>query len=143
MTLAVTLIVLIVIGTVIYSAYEDYTAVRPYLSGSQGPVGTAQVVGDSEVITLNITLPNRGFYTLNVSVSCSSPNSNIVCQNASLAVPAGQQGVLRFKMTVVNLQQYTSSGSQRINGTVAISLEPFVSLSVGVNFGGLIGTGGG
>ena len=131
-----------VLGSVVYSAYEDYSAVRPYLSGAQGPIGSAVVQGNSEVVSLNITLPNRGVYALNVTVSCVSPGSNVVCHPASVSVPPGGQGVLRFSLSVVDLQAF-ASGNHTLNGTVSISLEPFVSLSVGANFGGLVNTGGG
>ena len=98
--------------------------------------------GSSEIVSINVTVPNRGLYTLKVTVTCDTTNSDVVCDPSSLSVPAGQQGVLRFKMTVLNAQEFASSGDITINGTVTISLEPFVTLSIGVNLGGFIDAGG-
>jgi hypothetical protein len=76
-------------------------------------------------------------------MTCSYPNSNVVCQPTKVSVPPGQQGVLYFRLVVANLQQFASSSDQRVNGTVDISMPPFVSLSVVTDFGGFISAGGG
>ena len=102
-TIAIALIVIVIIGTVAYSAYEDYTVVRSELAGgSNQATAVVSPQGASETVSLNITLSNRGFYTLNVTVTCTYPSSNVVCQPASVSVPPGQDGVLRFRMTVVD-----------------------------------------
>ena len=41
-------------------------------------------------------------------------------------------------MTITNIQQYVASGDRRINGTVAMALEPFVSITLGTDLGGLV-----
>lgn len=139
-TLAITLIVLLVIGTVAYSAYEDYTGVRSELSGgSSQALVKAMLQGSSEVVSVVITVPNSGLYTLNVTVTCHPRTNNVVCQPSHVSVPAGQQGVLHFQMTIVNLAQFAASSDHRINGTVTIALEPFASLSIGVDLGGFVG----
>ena len=142
-TATIAVIVILVMGTVFYSAYEDYTGVRPYLGGGalQSP-GRITILGSSEIVSINVTVPNRGLYTLNVTVTCKAPSSSVVCDPSNLSVPAGQQGVLRFKMTVLNTQEFASSSDSTINGTVTISLEPFATLSIGVNLGGFINAGG-
>jgi len=143
-TVAIALVVLLVIGTVAYSAYEDYTAVRSeFAGGSQQAVGEAVLNGPAETVSINITVPNNGLYPLNVTLSCDYPTSNVVCQGTSVDVAPGGQGVLRFRMTVSDLSEFEGSGNQVINGTVAISMAPFVSLTVGTNFGGFVKPGGG
>ena len=142
-TIAVALIVLIVIGTVAYSVYEDYSAVRPELAGgSQQAVGAAVLRGSTETVSINITVPNRGLYPLNVTLNCDYPTANVVCQRTSVDVSPGGQGVLRFRMTVLDVSQFESSSNHVINGTVAISMEPFVSLTIGTNFTRFINPGG-
>ena len=141
-SIAITLTLILVLGTVAYSAYQDWNAVKSELSGpSPQATGKAVMQGPSEVVSINITVPNRGLYTLNVTVSCT-PQPNIVCSPAQVSVPAGEQGILRFKMTVVDIAQYTSSSNHRIDGTVAIQLVPFASLGVGVDLGGFVHQGG-
>ena len=141
-TIGIALIVIVVLGTVAYSAYKDYTGVRSELSsGSGGATGRAVLQGSSEVISINITVPNSGLYALNVAVSCDQ-NPNVACQPSQVDVPAGGQQVLHFHMTVANVSQFLAASSHRINGTVAIALEPFASLSIGVDLGGFVSTGG-
>jgi hypothetical protein len=141
-SIAITLTLILVLGTVFYSAYQDYNAVRSELSGpSPQATGKAVMQGSSEIVSINITVPNRGLYTLNVTVSCTH-QSNIVCSPSGVSVPAGEQGILRFRMTVVDIAQYASSSNHRIDGTVAIQMVPFASLGVGVDLGGFVHQGG-
>ena len=143
-TVAVALIVIIVVGTVAYSAYEDYTVVRSEFAGGSNPA-VAQVVknGNSESVSLAINFTNKGIYTLNVSVSCTYPSPNVSCQPASAGVAPGQQGTLHFMMTVNSLSEYASSSDHRVNGTVSVSLEPFITLTIGTDFSSAINGGGG
>jgi len=142
-TVAVALVVLLVIGTVAYSAYEDYNAVKAELvGGSKQAVGAAVLRGSMEMVSINITVPNDGLYPLNVTLTCNYPTSNVVCQRTSVDVSPGGEGVLRFLMTVSNVSQFENSGNRMINGTVAISMTPFVGLTVGTDFGGFVKTGG-
>lgn len=142
-TVAMALIVILVIGGVVYSAYEDYTAVKPYLGSPQHPAGSAVINGSTAIITFNVTVPNRGIFSLNVTVACVSPPLGVTCQRASVNVPPGQEEVLRFEMTVDNAQQFVSLPDHSINGTVAMGLVPFATLTVDVDFGGLLQSGGG
>ena len=143
-TVAIAIIVIAAVGTVAYSAYEDYTAVRSEFAGGSSPA-VAQVVrnGNSETVSLNISFANRGLYTLNVSVSCTYPDSNVVCQPAAVSVDPGQQGTLHFMMTVADLAEYQSSSDQTINGTVHVEMQPFVSLSIGTDFRSAVNGGSG
>jgi hypothetical protein len=142
-TIAIALIVLLVVGSVVYSAYEDYSAVKAELAGgSQQAVGAAVLRGSTETVSINISVPNKGLYPLNVTLTCNYPTSNVVCQRTSVDVSPGGEGVLRFRMIVSDVSQFESSGNQVINGTVAISMTPFVGLTVGTDFGGFVKTGG-
>jgi uncharacterized protein (UPF0333 family) len=142
-TIAIAVIVVVVIGTIAYSAYEDYTVVRSELAGGSNQA-TALVSrqGSGETVSLNITFSNKGFYTLNVSVTCAYPDSNVVCQPAKVSVAPGQQGVLRFRMTVADYSLYQSSSDKAINGTVSVSLEPLVTLTIGTDFSSAVNGGG-
>ncbi|MDA4119909.1 MAG: hypothetical protein OK436_04920, partial [Thaumarchaeota archaeon] len=127
---------------VFYSAYQDWNAVKSELSGpSPQATGKAVLQGSSEIVSINITVPNKGLYALNVTVSCT-PQTNIVCSTAGVTVPAGAQGILRFRMTVVDIAQYAGSNNHRIDGTVAIQMVPFASLGIGVDLGGFVHQGG-
>lgn len=140
-TVAIALVVLVVVATVAYSVYEDYSGVRSELS-SGGHIATAtaaynQTTG-SETITFNVPVPNRGLYSLNVTVSCASASSDVVCESAQADVPPGQEQVLYFTFTVNNVAQFLSSSGHAINGKVIMTLEPFASLSVASNFTSLV-----
>ena len=142
-TVAIALIVLLAIGTVAYSAYEDYSAIKAELAGgSQQAVGAAVIRGSSETVSINITVPNNGLYPLNVTLTCNYPTPNVVCQRASVDVSPGGQGVLRFRMTVSDVSQFESADNKVVNGTVAISMTPFVGLTIGTDFGGFVKAGG-
>ena len=143
-TLTIALIAILVIGTVVFSAYEDYSAVKPEITGgSSHPIGSMTQDGNTAVVSINFTVPNRGVYTLNVAVTCGS-NSNpvVTCTEGRVSVPAGGQDVLRFKMTITDLKAYLASSDRRINGTVSMGLEPFVNLSVVTDLSGLVKVGG-
>jgi uncharacterized repeat protein (TIGR01451 family) len=141
-TASVAIIVLVVVGALAYSAYEDYSAVRPYISNPQHPAGTASTQGTTGVITFNVTIPNRGVFALNVTVSCDSPPVGVTCQRASVNVAPGQQQVLLFTMTIANVQQFAAQSNHTINGTISMELAPFATLTATVNFGGIIQSGG-
>jgi hypothetical protein len=133
-SIAISLIVILVLGTVAYSAYEDYNAVKAELTGaSPQATGRAVMQGSSEIVSINITVPNKGLYTLNVSVTCP-PQANVVCSPSKVSVPAGEQGMLRFRMTVVDLAKFVSSNNHRIDGTLAIKMVPLASLDIGVTW---------
>ena len=143
-TVVVALAVLIVIGTLAYSGYEDYQGISSELAGgSQQAVGSAVFGGSGETVSLDIAVPNRGLYPLDVTVTCSYPTSNVVCQPTKVYVPAGGQGVIHFRMTVADVSQFESSRNHVINGTVAIAMAPFVSLTIGTDFGGFVRAGSG
>jgi hypothetical protein len=135
-TAAVATVVIVVVASVAYSGFEDFQGVRSELaSGSHVPVSASydQATG-TETVSLNITVPNRGLYPLNVTVTCSSASSDVSCQRAQAFVPAGGQQVLHFSLSVRDVPQFLSSQDHSISGTVFIGLVPFATLSVGVNF---------
>lgn len=137
-SVALGLIVIVVIGTIAYSAYEVYTGVAGELSGGSHPITAGAVVqGSSAIVTLNITAPNRGVYPLNMTLTCDSPPSDVVCAPAGVVIPPGHEGLLSFKMTIVNVQAFEAASDHTVNGTVTISMEPFVSLSVGMDLGSI------
>ena len=143
-SIALTIMVVLVIGSIGYSAYMDYQGVADELHTAPNSLasGTVTTEGQSGVVSINITIPNKGMYTLDVSVSCSSSDPNVVCQQASVSIPPGQSDTLRFRMTLVNYTEFLQS-DMNVRGNVTIQLEPMASLSVGVNLGSLIRQGSG
>ncbi len=142
-TVTIALIVLLVVGTVAYSAYEDYSTIRSELAGGPNQAAARGVLnGKTETVSINITVRNRGLYTLNVTLACSYPTSNVVCTSAHVSVPTGGQDVLRFVMTVADVQQFANSPDHTINGTVDIQMPPFAGVTVHTDFGGFVQTGG-
>ena len=140
---AVVLVVILVVGTVAYSAYQDYTGLKAELgAGPGGAVGRATLQDSAEVVSINITVPNRGMYTLNVTVSCA-PTPGVSCQPAQVSVPPGGEGVLHFRMAVADVSQFLATPGARINGTVAIGLVPFAGLTIGVDLGAFVKAPGG
>lgn len=96
---------LLVVASVVYSAYVVYRGVTGELGGMGTQHATVMTLmqGGSEIVALNVTVPNKGLYTLQVSVSCpQGTSSNIVCDPGSVTVPAGQQRVLHFQMTITD-----------------------------------------
>ena len=139
-TVAVAVVVIVVVGTVAYSAYEDYTGIRSSLAGgaNQAPVTITGFSNGSESVVVEVPIPNRGLYTLNVSLSCTYPTSNVVCTPGSVSVPPGGEETLHFVMFVANAQQFLGSSNRTINGTVAIAMEPFATVSAVTDLGGFV-----
>lgn len=142
-SIAVTLISLVVIGSVLYSAYTDYRAVQDEFGGAAGHRPTVNITteGTARMVTLSFTVSNRGLYTLTVSLSCDNPPPDIVCSPASVNVPSGQEKVMQFQFTVSDYSKYAVPGSLHINGTVGVQMAPFVDLSVGTDFASLASPG--
>jgi len=143
-SIGISIAVILVLASIGYSVYVDYQGVASELHSAPSNLasGTVTQVGSSGVVSLNITIPNKGLYTLDVSIACGGVDSNVVCQQASVSVPPGQSDMLRFKMTIVNYTQFLNSDS-KVGGNVSIRLEPMASLSIGVNLGSLIRQGSG
>ncbi len=139
--MAIAIVVIVVVAAVAYSSYEDYTAVKPYISNPQHPAGTATLQGTTGIISFDVTIPNRGLLPLNVTVYCDSPPAGVTCVKASVDVLPGQQQELNFTMTIANAQQFAALPNHSINGTVDMQLVPFASLTVNVDFGGIIKSG--
>ena len=137
-TIAVALLVILVVGTMIYSAYQEYNAIRPELSGGPNqPVGLITQNGNVAIVSLNFTIPNDGLYTINVTLTCDNSNPSVVCQEGHVTVPPGGEQVLRFKMTVTDVQRYVGSSDLRINGTLSLALEPFIGIAINTDLSSL------
>lgn len=142
-SIALTVVVILVVASIGYTGYVDYRGVANELSSGNTSLVAGRITsqGQAGVLSLNITIPNSGLYTLDVSVTCDPHDANVTCTKANVSVPAGGQDVLRFRMTINNLAQYEAAANKKINGTVAIQLEPFASVSIGVDLGSLIRQG--
>ena len=110
----------------------EFTPGSSQIQATKTPYGSS-----GATILLVFKLPNCVIYTLNVTLTCDSSNPNVVCQTGHVSVPPGGEQVMHFQMTIANLQQY-AAGDRRINGTVALALEPFVSITIGTDLSQLV-----
>jgi len=139
-SIALAVIIVLAFGTVFYSAYVDYRGISDDVSNPAYHSVVRTMDGDSESVAVNLTVPNHGLYTLQVSVSCPEPNveAGVSCEQSSVTVPAGQTRTLEFRITVADLSKFENSLSQQINGSVSIEIMPFASVSLSYDLGGLV-----
>ena len=135
-SIIITLVLFAVLGTVIYSAYSEYNIAMNEFKGGQGITSTTSMQGVSEVAIVNVTVPNKGWYDLNVTVSCPGlpAGSGAYCERGSVTVSPGGEDVLTFHVVVQDLSVFLG-GNREINATVSITMVPFASLSFGINLG--------
>jgi len=135
----------LVLGTVAYSAYEDYRGVTTLFdAGSGRKLITVErtIQGQMVTVTLNATVPNQGLFTIEVDVSCTGQvNPNIVCTPASVTVPPGQRGTLTFQFVVKDVTKIPTGVPFHLNGTTSVAMVPVASITVGADFGAFV-TGG-
>jgi hypothetical protein len=142
-SIAVSLAVVLVVVSVVYSAYMEYNVALNEFRGGQGVTSTTSTQGFSEVATVNVTIPNRGLFSLNVTVSCpaAQQGSNAYCESGSVTVPPGLQQVLTFHIVVNDVNAFLG-GTREINATVSINMQPFASVSFVVNLANYVRPGG-
>lgn len=136
-TAVIALVVIVAFLAVGFSAYQDYNGVRSELSSGNKLVSGSAVynpASGAETISFNVTVPNRGVLSLNVTMSCSTSSAYVSCQTARADIPPGGAQVLHFVMAVSSVQQFLSSSDRQVNGTIAMTLVPFATLSIGLNF---------
>lgn len=139
-SIAVAVIVVFSFASVFYSAYADYRGISNSVSSPEYHHIARTMNGSAETITVSLTIPNNGLYSITVSAACPEPDAegNITCRSSPVTVPAGQQRVLTFVMTVKDLALFENSLSQQVNGTVSIQLAPFASMTVTYGLGNLV-----
>jgi len=143
-SLVIVLVTVVTLFAVVYSAYEDASALTSVKSGSSAASSKTVVIGNDAEFFLNITLANAGILPFQAQVTCSAVQPSVSCTPASLTVNPGTSGTLHFEMTVNNYAQLeNSTGGLNVNGTMTFGLVPFASLSVALNFGSFISHGGG
>jgi hypothetical protein len=133
-SIAVMLIVILVVVSVVYSAYSEYNVAMNEFRGGQGVTSTTTRQGFSEIATVNITVPNKGLFPLNVTVACppAQQGANAYCESGTVTVPPGLQHVLTFRVVVNDFNAFLG-GTREINATVSINMQPFASVSFVVN----------
>jgi hypothetical protein len=143
-TISIAIVVVLVVGSVVYSGYAEYRSVTSEFKQGQGGVVGETVQGAGAVFSANITIPDQGVYPITATISCGQSESsfNVYCQPASVTVQPGQTGVLRLQIHVQDLTAYENSANRRVNGTLAINMPPFVSLAVATDLSSLIQQGG-
>ncbi len=142
-SLAITLVSLVAFSSIAYSAYADYNATVGALKpGSQGSAIAVRTVtaGDTVTLYVNVTVPNRGLYTIGVGLSCVPGGAlKVACSNAEVSIPPGATQVLQFMAVASNV----SSPQQLapLKGNLSLSLSSFASLSIVVDLGSMVAGG--
>jgi hypothetical protein len=143
--LVITLVSVVTLFTVGYTAYVDASNVLNTVSGgSQTSAIAAKTVvqGLTAIVYMNVTLANSGLYPVVLSLVClPSSGSGIICTSPSITVLPGQSQTLHFMMTVENYSQTLARGLH-VDGQVKVAMEPFVSINLAVDLGTLIAGGG-
>jgi hypothetical protein len=143
-SIAITVLSIVIFATIAYSAYEDSVGILGIFgAGSQTPAITARAVyqGSTAVVSVNITLHNNGLYPLDISISCvQTPGGlNATCNQPGTTIAMSQTETLHFTMMVTGVSPQTGAGGRPIDADVNVTLDPFVSLEVTANLGGLVG----
>lgn len=143
--LAITVVSVVTFVAVGYSAYSDVSGVQNVSqSGSHAVTARTVTQGNSATVYINATIANGGLLPLMVSLSCQGSQPGVSCTTGSVTVSPGENGTLRFQMTVANVSQFGSNLSGlHVNGTLMGELIPFASISVTFDLGSLLGSGGG
>ncbi len=144
--LIITLVSIVTLSTVGYSAYADVSSVTSTLGGGLPTTSiTAETVvnGSAAIVYLNVTLANKGLYPISLSLTCLPTNgSGITCTSPSIMFLPGQSQTLHFVMTVENYSRFIAR-NMRVDGQVVVTLEPFASITVAVDLGTLVARGEG
>jgi len=143
--LVITTVSLVTFVTAGYSAYAEVSNVTSILGGSSPTsaiVAKIIVHASATFIYLNVTLENKGFYPINLTLSCRQPvTDGIACTSPSITVLPGQSQTLHLMITVANYSQLPVESLQ-VSGQMKVALEPFGSVTLTVNLGTLIARGG-
>jgi hypothetical protein len=144
----ITLVVVVVAATLVYSAYAD---VSGFMGAASNPNSRVLAIYETQnasgiVLTVNATLSNRGFYPMNIIVACATQSDNvgIRCGNATVNLQPGQTGTLSFAIVVTNMtiaSQIANGETVRIPGMVEAGLGSFASITDYVDFGSMIRSG--
>jgi hypothetical protein len=148
--LVITLVTIVTFSTIAYSAYDDLTGVIGSLSGkSPGTPGSVRhtVSGNTESVEANFTVPNGGLYPLRLQVSCSSPSDlQISCQRVDATIAPGQTQEVTLLISAKNLTRLENAvatrGAIHLDVNISVSLEPFATLSVGLDLGAALAGSG-
>ncbi len=144
--LVITVVSLVTLCTVGYSAYADASNIVNTVGGGSptSAIATRIVIeGSAATVYLNVTLANKGYYPISLSLTClPQSGSGISCTSPSIRVLPGQSQTLHFVMMVGNYPQFVAEG-MHADGQVVVTLEPFASVTVAVNLGTLVTRGEG
>jgi len=148
-SLAITLLSLIIFSTLAYSAYEDTQGILKIsanASATPAIVAVTSYNGTTATVKMNITLNNEGLYPLQFSVACvQTPGGfNATCSLPQATIQPGQSMTVSFTMTVDGVSQQSGVEGRPVEADFDVALQPFASLQISANLGGLVaGTGGG
>lgn len=140
-SLAIVLVSLVALSTIVYSIYTDYNGAIGVVGKNQAaPTVSAKTVvqGMTAKTYLNVTIPNRGLYTIRVVLSClSNISSGVTCANASVTVPPGGEQTLHFVLTTQDFDQQGAVPAG-VKANLSLSLIPFASLNIVVDLSSLV-----
>ena len=143
--MAITLVTLVAVGSVAYSASQDYQGIAGSFGSRQGPalhVGIIQV-GLGAVAWVNASILNKGLYPIQVSFSCDQPQpQNVTCTAREVIIAPGSNDDFDVKIVVPDLAAFTAGVTPHIPGNLTLRLDPFASMSLRVDLGSILVQGG-
>lgn len=137
-SLAITLIAIVTVSTVGYSAYQEFSALGPALGQGAGLTGTP--VNSTLVITMNATIPNRGLYPIVIKPSYTATAYGAKLSSASfptVTLPPGSDQKVSTSGSIdflsVNdttlLSRMLLNGTQvTLTGNFSLSVQPFAGI---------------
>jgi len=142
-SIAITVLSIVVFSTIAYSAYQDSAEI---INVSGSPSGTPAIIvstvyhGTTAFVLVNITLRNDGLYPLVFAASCiRTPGGfNATCSLPSTTISPGQTTTVHLNVTVSGISPTTGTGGKPIDADFMLALEPFISMQVTANLGGLV-----
>ena len=145
LALVIMLVSLVAFSTVAYTAYADVSNVLDTVGNNTHTAAISSrtvVEGSGATVYLNVTLSNKGLYPIELSMAClPASGSGIACTSPSVTILPGQSQTLHLVMTIASYSQVLGGGLH-VNGRVEAILEPFASINMTFDLGGLVAVGG-
>ena len=136
-SLAITLVSIVSVSTIAYSAIADYDGVVGVFShpAGSGPIEVRVVrQGEGATAYVNVTVPNRGLYPLRLTFLClPPPGQGVTCTSADILISPRESGTFGFSVSVANVSMLQSGSNLRVGGNLSMGLEPFASITVRVD----------
>ena len=137
-SMAITLVSIVAVSTIAYSAFEDFDGVVRVFSHPPGS-GTIQVrvvqQGAGATAYVNVSVANGGLYPLHLSFLClPPPGQGVSCTSSDVNIVPRSSGTFGFVVTVANVSMLQPGSGLRVGGSMGMALEPFASMTISVDF---------